>query len=73
MNIIQGGKIQLLAGAKVGETILVHLINGKIEKVNLLEIIKYGIEGIDLNLSSQPLTFYPFSAIIKIRKYNEIE
>jgi malate/lactate dehydrogenase len=72
MNLIQGGKKQELAGAKIGETILVHLITGKIEKVILSDITKTGIEGFEVDLKDRPLTFYPYTAILKVKKYNEL-
>lgn len=70
MEIINGNK--KLAGASIGEAVNIHLITGKIEKVILTSIDKVGIEGLEANLSNQPLTFYPFTAIVKIKKFTEI-
>lgn len=72
MQIINGGKSSIIAGARIGEAILIHLITGKIEKVLLNSISRDGIEGFEIDLKSQPLTFYPFTAIIKVKKYTEI-
>lgn len=71
MNVINGGKGIKIAGAKIGETVWVHLINGRAEKVLLSEINRNGIEGFEVSLKNQPLTFYPFSNIVKIKKYIE--
>lgn len=73
MDIIQGGKKQLLAGAKAGDTVTILLITGKVEKILISDINKTGIEGFELDLKDRPLTFYPFTAIIKLKKYNELE
>jgi hypothetical protein len=72
MQVIQGGKSQQIAGAKVGEHIWIHLITGRAEKVLLSDITRYGVEGFQVDIQEQPLTFYPFTAILKIKKNNEL-
>lgn len=73
MNLIQGGKKVEIAGAKIGDTVLVHLTSNKLEKIVLADVTKIGIEGFQVDLMTRPLTFYPYTAIIKVTKYNEIE
>lgn len=70
MDVITGNK--KIAGASVGELVWVHLTSGKAEKVMLSEINRNGIEGVEVDLKNQPLTFYPFSNIIKVKKHLEI-
>jgi hypothetical protein len=72
-KVIDGGNKNKIVDAKAGETILITLITGKIEKVIISDINKIGVEGFDVNLKSQPLTFYPFNNILKIVKYNNLE
>jgi hypothetical protein len=62
-----------IAGTQVGEVISVHLVTGKIEKILLNKVSRNGIEGFELDLNTQPLTFYPYTAIIKIKKYTELK
>ena len=73
MEVISGGKDIKIVDARIGETVFIHLINGKVEKVLLNDITKIGIEGFEVDLRNRPLTFYPFTAIIKVKKYYEIE
>ena len=72
MKVVDSSREQRIAGCKLGETIWVHLISGKAEKIILTDISRLGIEGLEANLSSQPLTFYPFTSIIKIKKFTDI-
>lgn len=72
MDIIQGSG-PLIVDARAGDTILVTLTNNKIETVVLFKVNRHGIEGYQVNLSTRPLTFYPFPAIIKITKFNEVQ
>jgi hypothetical protein len=72
MEVIQGGKSLKIAGAKIGEAVWVHLTNGRAEKVILSDITRTGIEGFEVDLKSQPLTFYPYNSILKIKKYVEM-
>lgn len=72
MIAINGNKADI-AGARIGDSVLLHLITGKTEKILLNSVSKIGIEGFQLDLSSRPLTFYPYTAIIKVTKYTEIE
>jgi len=72
MELIQGGKTDKIAGCKIGEIIWIHLSNGRAEKIILSDITRIGIEGFEADLKSQPLTFYPYNNIIKIKKYIEI-
>lgn len=71
MDIIQGGRGNQIAGARVGETISVHLIIGSVERIVLTEISRNGVEGLQVDLKDSPLTFYPYSNILKIKKYTE--
>lgn len=73
MQVIQGGKTTSIAGAKVGEAIAIHLLSGKIERGILSDVTKVGIEAFNVDLTNQPLTFYPFNTIVKITKYNELQ
>lgn len=67
MDIIQGGG-KLVAGANAGDKIYIHLTTGKTEHIILSEVNRYGVEGFNTNLLDKTLTFFPFSAIIKITK-----
>lgn len=71
LSVITSEMNQKIAGTSIGETILVHLTTGKVEKVVLSEISKLGVEGFDVDLKSQPLTFYPYNNILKIKKFTE--
>lgn len=71
MNLIRGDGNKI-ADCKIGETILIHLINGKVEKAVLNEIKKIGIEAFHVDLTYKPLTFYPYTSIIKITKFIEL-
>lgn len=71
MHIIKGGNDKI-ADSKIGETVLIHLINGKTEKVILSEIKKIGIEAFHIDLMTKPLTFYPYTSIIKVTKFIEL-
>ena len=73
MDIIQGAGKTKIAGAKVGDLVWIHLITGKVEKVLLNDITRLGIEGFEVDLNTRPLTFYPFTAIIKIKKFTETQ
>lgn len=73
MKLIEGGNLTAIAGAKIGDTIMVHLTTNKVEKLLLNKVSKIGIEGFELSLKERPLAFYPFTAIIKIKKHNELE
>lgn len=72
MDIVQGGGKAKIAGAALGDMVWVHLTNGKAEKILLTAITRHGIEGMEVDLKSSPLTFYPFSNIIKIKKHTEL-
>ena len=69
MQVLNGGNRNTIAGAKVGDTILVVLNSNKVEKIILNEIKRNGVEGFDVNLIGKPLTFYPFHNILKIKRY----
>jgi malate/lactate dehydrogenase len=73
MDLIQGGKKIQIAGAKIGDTIMVHLTSNKLEKIVLADVNKIGIEGFQIDLMLRPLTFYPYTAIIKVTKFNDVE
>lgn len=73
MEIISGGKSNKIAGASIGETILIYLLSGKIEKGILNDVNRVGIEAFHIDLKNKPLTFYPFNTIVKVIKYIEIE
>lgn len=73
MKIVDPSYKITLAGANIGDTILIRLSTNIVEKVILNDVTQFGIEGFDINLKDQPLVFYPFNAIIKITKYNAIE
>lgn len=73
LKVIDGGKKAKIAGATIGETVLVHLTSNKVEMIVLSEITKIGIEGFEVNLKNRPLTFYPYNNILKIKKFSEIE
>lgn len=73
LKLIDGGNKIKIVGAKVGDTIFITLISGKTEKVVISELNKLGVEGFDVNLKTQPLTFYPYSAILKVTKFNPVE
>lgn len=70
MELIQGGKGSRIAGAKIGDCILITLITGKVEKTILSGRDRDGIEAFNLEIKSQPLTFYPYNNILKVTKYN---
>lgn len=72
MNIINGGSPKI-AGAKVGETVLIYLLSGKVEKGILNDVTRIGIEAFYIDLKNKPLTFYPFNTIVKVIKYIENE
>jgi len=72
MNLINGDGSKMVAGCRAGETVWLTLITGKSEKVVLVDITRLGIEGFEGNLKDQPLTFYPYSSILKVRKYVEL-
>lgn len=71
MDIVNG-KGPKIAGAAVGDLVYVHLTTGKAEKIMLTAITRNGVEGVEVDLKSSPLTFYPFSNIIKIKKHTEL-
>lgn len=71
MDIIQGGSSPKIADAKIGDTILIYLHSGKVEKALLASISKIGIEVFEVELLDNPLTFYPFTSILKIKKPKE--
>lgn len=73
MKLIEGTGNILIVGAKRGDSVLITTLSGKIEKIMLNNVSRYGIEGFDLNLTNQPLTFYPFSTILKVKKFNDLE
>ena len=73
MKLIEGGGTSTIAGAKVGDTIMVYLTTNKVEKLLLSKVTKIGIEGFELSLKERPLAFYPFTDIIKIKKHNQLE
>lgn len=56
----------MIAGAKIGDIILVELTNHMTRRVELLEIKTFGIEGKILGLKKKPLKFFPFHNIISI-------
>lgn len=70
--MLQGGGVKMVVGCRPGETIWIHLITGKAEKVVLSDITRTGIEGFEVDLKNQPLTFYPYTSILKIKKFTEI-
>lgn len=72
MDVVQGGGKPKIAGAKIGEVVWVHLSTGKVEKILLTDVTRIGIEGLEVDLKSQPLTFYPYANIIKVKKHTEI-
>lgn len=72
LKVIDGGKETLVAGAKAGDEVLIHLTSGKSDRVILNKIDKIGVEGFDINLISKPLTFYPYNNILKIVKCNNL-
>lgn len=72
MNVITGGSPKI-AGANYGDTVLIYLISGKVEKGILNNVSRTGIEAFHVDLKNEPLTFYPFNNIIKVIKYTENE
>ena len=72
MDVLKGGGKPKIAGAALGDIIWVHLINGKSEKILLTDVTRNGIEGYEVDLKASPLTFYPFTSIMKVNKHTEI-
>lgn len=71
MEIISGGKTAKIAGSKIGDAINVLMLHGKVEVIILSHIDRYGIEGFQIHMKSQPAAFYPWAGILKITKYIE--
>lgn len=71
MEIVHGSGPKI-AGAKLGDVVLVHLINNQVDRIILMAITRIGIEGCNVNIKESPLTFYPFNNILKIKKYSEV-
>ena len=72
-DVYKGDFSNEIVGAVCGDLITVQLISGKVEKVLLEKIKRHGVEGYEVDLNNRPLTFYPFSSIIKIKKYSELK
>ena len=60
----------MIAGAKVKEKVSIRLRNNAIKIIEIAEIKTHGVEGYDLSLLNPVLTFYPYTNIISISKYN---
>ncbi len=73
MNVLQGAGQSKLAGCIPGDILVVTLITGQIDLVILDRRDRDGIHGFQQNQVGQPPVFYPFSAILKIKKYTEIQ
>jgi len=72
MDIIKGDG-PMLAGAKIGEHILVTLTSGSVERVVYSDMNKYGIEGHSTKILNNPLQFFPFANILKVVKDKPME
>lgn len=59
----------MLSEAKINEKIEIRLSNNTTKIIKLKQITTYGLEGEDVNLIENPLTFYPFHNIISIKKH----
>jgi len=56
----------MIAGAKIGDVILVELTNHMTREIELTDIKTFGIEGKVLSLKKKPLKFFPYHNIISI-------
>lgn len=60
----------MISGAKVNEKISIRLRNNTVKIITIAEIKTHGVEGYDQSLINPSLTFYPYTNIISISKYN---
>lgn len=53
-----------------GDTVAISFTNNAIKYIKINELHPNGITGKNINLINSPLTFYPFTNILSISKYN---